>query len=212
MATIEIKELWKKYNGVTVLENISMLLTSGKIYGLAGRNGSGKTLLLKHICGFVKPTMGFVVINEKVIGKDMDRPESCGVIIETPGFIPDYTGEKNLLLLAMIKGMIGKTEIDNTMRLVGLDPYDKKHVGKYSLGMRQRLGIAQALMENPDILLLDEPLNGLDNEGVEEMREVILQQKEKGKLIVIASHNREDLGRLCDVVFHFDNGRIVDTI
>ena len=112
----------------------------------------------------------------------------------------------------MISGMIGKTEIDNTMRLVGLDPYDKKHVGKYSLGMRQRLGIAQALMENPDILLLDEPLNGLDNEGVEEMREVILQQKEKGKLIVIASHNREDLGRLCDVVFHFDNGRIVDTI
>ena len=206
---IEIKQLTKRYGESCVLDNVSVTFVEGKIYGLIGRNGSGKTMLLKHICGFVKPTSGEVRVNNRVVGKEIDRPESMGIIIENPGFLPDYSGWMNLKLLAALQGKIGKKEICASMRLVGLEPDSKKHVGKYSLGMRQRLGIAQALMENPDILLLDEPLSGLDNDGVMEMYQVLLEQKEKGKLIVIASHSNEDIAVLCDEIFRFDKGRIV---
>ena len=209
MNAIEISDVTKKYGEVPVLSQISMTLISGKIYGLVGRNGSGKTMLLKHILGFVRATSGSVKIDGKTIGKEIDIPENVGAIIETPGFLPDYSGFTNLKLLAMIKGKATNEDINNAIRLVGLDPSSKKHVGKYSLGMKQRLGLAQALMEDPDILLLDEPLNGMDNEGVEEMRQVLLRQKELGKLIVLASHSKEDIDILCDEIYRFDKGKIV---
>ncbi len=206
---IEIKDLTKVYGEVTVLDNVSMSLSSGSIYGLVGRNGSGKTMLLKHILGFVHPTSGFVRVNGQVVGEDIDIPQNVGAIIENPGFLPEYTGFKNLKFLAMIHGKADNEAIKEAIRLVGLDSDSKKKVGAYSLGMKQRLGIAQALMENPDILLLDEPLSGLDNEGVEEMHQVLLQLKEAGKLIVIASHSKEDIDILCDEVFRFDKGKLI---
>ena len=157
---IEIKDLTKSFDGVEVLSHISMTLESGKIYGLVGRNGSGKTMLMKHILGFVSPTSGTITIDGKVLGKDIDAPDNIGAIIENPGFLPGYSGFSNLKMLASIRHKISDEDIKNAIRLVGLDPESKKHVGKYSLGMRQRLGLAQALMEHPDILLLDEPLSG----------------------------------------------------
>lgn len=206
---ILVNQVVKKYGSSTVLDGVSLRLKGGKIYGLVGRNGSGKTMLMKMILGFVKPTSGYVKVNGKQIGKDIDIPEDIGAIIETPGFLPEYTAFQNLKLLAMIRGKIKDEKIRETIRLVGLDPDSKKHVGKYSLGMRQRLGIAQAIMEDPKILLLDEPLNGLDNEGVEEMRKVLLRQKEQGKLIIVASHSKEDIDILCDESIRLDHGKIL---
>ncbi len=206
---ITIEHLTKKFGEAVVLEDISMELEPGKIYGFVGRNGSGKTMLMKHILGFVHPTSGRIIVDGKEIGKDIDMPQNVGAIIENPGFLPEYSGFQNLKFLAMIRGKIGKEEIREAIKTVGLDPDSKKHVGKYSLGMRQRLGIAQALMENPDILLLDEPLSGLDNDGVQEMHELLIKQREFGKLVVIASHSKEDIAVLCDEVFRFDKGKII---
>ena len=205
---LEIENLTKTFGTQTVISDISMTLVSGKIYGLVGRNGSGKTMLMKMILGFVSPSSGSIKIEGKVLGKDISMPDRIGAIIENPGFLPEYSGFKNLKFLAMIHHKISNEEIRDAMRIVGLDPDSKKHVGKYSLGMRQRLGIAQAIMEDPDILLLDEPLNGLDNEGVEEIRKVLLSLKEKGKLIILASHSKEDIQILCDTVFRMDHGKI----
>ena len=202
---IEISHLTKKYKEAVVLNDISMTLKDAKIYGF----GSGKTMLMKHILGFVHPTSGTVSINGKQIGHDIDIPKNVGAIIENPGFLPEYSGFKNLKLLAGIRRKASTQEIRQSIELVGLDPDDKKHVGKYSLGMRQRLGLAQVLMEDPEILLLDEPMNGLDDQGVEEIRKLLLKQKEKGKLIVIASHNKEDIDLLCDEIFRFDHGNLV---
>ena len=206
---IEIKHLTKKFGDVSVVDDISMTFEHGMIYGLVGRNGSGKTMLMKHILGFVHATAGSILVDGKEIGKDIDLPQNIGAIIENPGFLPEYTGMKNLKLLAMIRGRIGREEVQQAMHMVGLDPASKKHVGKYSLGMKQRLGLAQALMEDPEILLLDEPMNGLDNEGVREIREILLQQKEKGKILVIASHNKEDIDVLCDEIFYLDKGKVI---
>lgn len=205
---IEIKNLCKSFGDVQVLKNISMTLESGKIYGLVGRNGSGKTMLMKHILGLVKATSGQILIDGQEIGKDIDIPQNVGAIIETPGFLPEYSAFKNLKLLAMIRGKISDNQIKETLQLVGLNPTSKKHVGTYSLGMKQRLGLAQALMEDPDILLLDEPLSGLDNDGVKQMYQILLHQKKSGKLMVIASHSKEDIAILCDEVFQFDKGMI----
>jgi len=206
---IQIEKLCKKFGETEVLHEITMTLEPGKIYGLVGRNGSGKTMLLKHILGFVKATSGRIVIDGKEIGKDIDMPQNVGAIIENPGFLPEYSAFKNLKFLAMIRGKISDQEIKDAIRQVGLDPDSRKHVGKYSLGMRQRLGLAQALMEHPDILLLDEPLSGLDNDGVEEMHQILLKQKEQGRLLVVASHSKEDIAVLCDEVFKFDKGKII---
>lgn len=206
---IEIKNLSKIIDKNTILDNISMTLEDGKIYGLVGRNGSGKTMLMRHILGFVYPDKGSICIDGRVLGKDMDMPENVGAIIENPGFLPEYSGMKNLKILAAIRGKIKADDIRDAMRMAGLNPDDKKHVGKYSLGMKQRLGIAQALMENPGILILDEPMNGLDNDGVKEIRELILKRKEMGNLVLIASHNEEDIRVLCDEIFYFDKGKIV---
>lgn len=205
---IEIKNLCKSFGDAQVLKNISMTLESGKIYGLVGRNGSGKTMLMKHILGLVKATSGQILIDGQEIGKDIDIPQNVGAIIETPGFLPEYSAFKNLKLLAMIRGKISDNQIKETLQLVGLNPTSKKHVGTYSLGMKQRLGLAQALMEDPDILLLDEPLSGLDNDGVKQMYQILLHQKKRGKLMVIASHSKEDIAILCDEVFQFDKGMI----
>ena len=207
---LEIKNLTKTFGTQTVISDISMTLVSGKIYGLVGRNGSGKTMLMKMILGFVSPSSGSIKIEGKVLGKDISMPDRIGAIIENPGFLPEYSGFKNLKFLAMIHHKISNEEIRNAMRMVGLDPDSKKHVGKYSLGMRQRLGLAQALMEHPDILLLDEPLSGLDNDGVQEMYQILLKQREEGKLIVVASHSSEDIRVLCDEIFHFDKGKMID--
>ena len=206
---IQIENVTKKFGEAVVLDEINMELQPGNIYGLVGRNGSGKTMLMKCICGFVLPTSGTIHVNGKIVGKEIDIPDDIGIIIENPGFLPNYSGVKNLQLSAMIRNKIGKAEIKEAIRRVGLDPESKKHVGKYSLGMRQRLGLAQALMEDPSILLLDEPMNGLDNEGVEEIRKLILDLKQNGKLIIIASHTREDINLLCDKVFYMDHGKII---
>ncbi len=206
---IELINVSKTFGHTEVLHDISIVFEPGKIYGLSGRNGSGKTMLMRMILGFVRPTSGTVKVDGKIIGKDIELAQNIGAIIESPGFLPEFSGYKNLKLLAMIRGVIGEDEIRGAMKLVGLDPDSRKHVGKYSLGMRQRLGIAQALMENPPILLLDEPLNGLDREGVREMRKVLLRQKENGRLLIVASHSKEDTDLLCDEVWHLDQGHII---
>ena len=191
-----------------ILKDISMHFERGKIHGLIGRNGSGKTMLMKCICGFVKPTSGEITVDGMRIGKDCDFPKNAGIIIETPGFIPYYSGYKNLKLLADLRGKISREDIRKTMEKVGLNPDLKRHVRKYSLGMRQRLGLAQAIMENPDLLILDEPMNGLDKDGVADMREYLLALKEQGKTILIASHSAEDIDILCDTVCEMDKGKL----
>lgn len=206
---IEINHLTKKYGDSVVLYDIDLSFAAGEIHGLIGRNGSGKTMLLKCICGFVLPTKGEVLIRGKKVGRDGDIPEKVGIIIENPGFLPNYSGYKNLKMLAMINGLIGEDKIKASMKRVGLDPENHKPVGKYSLGMRQRLGIAQAIMEDPDILLLDEPMNGLDNQGVTEMRTLFLELKDEGKTILLASHGKEDIEVLCDTVCEMDHGKII---
>ena len=203
---IHVEHLSLTIRKTEILRDISAVFEKGKIHGLIGRNGSGKTMLMKCICGFVRPTAGTVTVNGKQIGKECDFPESTGIIIETPGFIPYYSGYRNLKILADLNRKIGKEEIRSTMQKVGLDPDLKRHVRKYSLGMRQRLGLAQAIMENPDLLILDEPMNGLDKDGVNDMRQYLLELKEQGKTILIASHSSEDISVLCDTVHEMDKG------
>lgn len=205
---INTENLSLTINKTEILRDITISFDKGKIHGLIGRNGSGKTMLMKCVCGFVRATSGKVTVAGKEIGKDCDFPESTGVIIETPGFIPYYSGYKNLKLLADLSGKAGKEEIYNAMRTVGLSPELKRHVKKYSLGMRQRLGLAQAIMEDPDLLILDEPMNGLDKDGVADMRRYLLDLKAKGKTIIIASHSAEDIEVLCDTVCEMDKGRL----
>ena len=209
-AAITVKNVTMKFKGQVVLNDINIDFEMGKIYGIIGRNGSGKKVLLKCICGLLLPTAGTVTVNDKIIGRDVDFPENTGFIIENPAFLQNYSALKNLKYLASIKGKIDEQTIRTFIKLVGLNPDDKKAVGKYSLGMRQRLGIAQALMENPDIIILDEPMNALDNVGVDEIRQVILKMRDRGKLIIIASHIREDIELLCDNVYEMNAGQIKD--
>ena len=203
---IVVKNASKAFGKEAALQNVSMVFEEGKIYGIVGRNGSGKTVLFKCIMGFLKLDDGKVIVDDKVVGLDVDVINNAGIIIENPGFLPGYTGYQNLKFLAKLTRKIGKKEIMDAITKVGLEPLSKKHVGKYSLGMRQRLGIAQAIMEDPDILILDEPMNGLDNQGVEDIRKLLLELKEQGKTILIASHNREDIDVLCDHVWEMDKG------
>jgi len=189
-----------------ILDKVSLNCEEGKIYGLVGRNGSGKTMLMKCICGFIKPDEGEIKVLGKKIGKDCDFAPDTGIIIETPGFIGHYSGFKNLKLLAGINRKINDDKIREIMEFVGLDPDMKKSVRKYSLGMRQRLGLAQAIMEDPKVLILDEPMNGLDKEGVADMRKYLLKLKESGKTILIASHSAEDIAVLCDETREMEKG------
>ena len=203
---IQVNDIVLRFKKDILLDHVSYQCEQGKIHGIVGRNGSGKTLLMKCICGFLPVTTGTIRVFGKEIGRDVDFPESLGVIIETPGFLTQYTGVKNLEILADMKRMISKADIRLILKKVGLDPDMKKPVGKYSLGMRQRLGIAQAIMEDPLFLILDEPFNGLDKHGVEEIRELLLDLKAAGKTILLASHNEEDIRILCDHVYEMDGG------
>ena len=205
---IKLDDVTVKFKEHLVLDKVCMELESGKIYGIIGRNGSGKTVLLKCICGLMDTTDGTVSVNGKIVGKDVDFPENIGFIIENPGFLPHYSGFKNLKYLASIRGTITDDDIRRCIRTVGLDPDDKKSVKHYSLGMKQRLGLAQAMMENPDILILDEPMNGLDKHGVADIRELLMELKKQGKLILLVSHNPADIELLCDEVYEMELGNI----
>lgn len=206
---IQVNNLSLRIKKDLILSDINIHIKKGEITGIVGRNGCGKTMLMKCITGFVKPTEGEVIFGGKKIGRDTDFPDDTGIIIETPTFIPYYSGMRNLKELAMLKKKIGKKEIEDILKVVGLYENRNKHVHKYSLGMRQRLGIAQALMENPDTLILDEPMNGLDKECVAMVRNILMDLKEQGKTILLVSHNSEDIGILCDKIYEMDKGRIV---
>ncbi len=203
---IRVEGVYKRFGTDTVLKDVSRSFERGRIHGIVGNNGSGKTVLMKCICGFLIPDGGSITVNGERVGVDVDFPRDMGLIIETPGFLPNVTGIKNLEILASLNKKIGLREIAASMRAAGLDPLMKKPVGKYSLGMRQRLGIAQAIMEDPALLILDEPLNGLDKHGVAEMRKLIKGLKEQGKTILLASHNQGDIDELCDTVCEMDAG------
>ena len=201
---ISVSHVYKSFGKETVLHDVSLTVGRGEIAGLVGNNGSGKTVLMKCICGFLKPERGEITVCGRRIGKDCDFPQNLGLIIETPGFLPSMSGYRNLRTLAALRGIIGKAEITETLRRVGLYEARHKSVSKYSLGMRQRLGIAQAIMENPDVLILDEPFNALDAKAVGEMRTLLLGLKSQGKTILLASHNAEDIRALCDHVHEME--------
>ena len=206
---IQVNDIVLRFKKDILLDHVSYQCEQGKIHGIVGRNGSGKTLLMKCICGFIRPNEGHIYVRDKEIGKDIDFTPDTGIIIETPGFIPYYSGYRNLKVLAAINNRISRKDIENAMYQVGLDPTMKKRVATYSLGMRQRLGIAQAIMEDPSLIILDEPFNGLDKHGVEEMREYFLSLKKKGKTILLTSHNTEDIEYLCYTVVEMDHGKFI---
>ena len=199
-AGIIVEHVYKAFGKEQVLKDVSLTIPPGKIFGVVGNNGSGKTVLMKCICGFMRPDAGRILVNGSLVGKECDFPDGLGVIIETPGFLPNLSGFQNLKILASLKGRIGKNEISEALKMVGLKPDMRKPVSKYSLGMRQRLGIAQAIMEDPGVLILDEPFNGLDKSGVGQMRELLKELKQQGKAILLASHNAQDIEKLCDDV------------
>ena len=206
--SIEIKNLTKKIGSNTVLSDINLTMEAGKIYGLKGKNGSGKTMLMRVISGLITPTEGEVLIGGKKLGKDMSFPESIGLLIENPAFLPTYSGFDNLKTIASIKGIITDEEIKDVIKRVGLDPDDKKKYKKYSLGMKQKLGIACAIMEKPDIVILDEPVNAVDEDGIKVIREVLDELKKEGKIIILACHDKEELFFLSDEIIEIDCGVI----
>ena len=208
---IEMKDYCKTLRGAEVLKHINMTFTSGNVYGLKGQNGCGKTMMMRAICGLILPTSGEVLIDGKVLGKDMSFPESVGVLIESPAFINAYTGFKNLRFLADIQKKITDEEIREAITEVGLDPDDKRSYRKYSLGMKERLGIAAAIMGTPELIILDEPLNGIDESGVEMIKKLIADLKEKSKLVIMSCHDAEDLYSLCNVVVNVSAGKIIST-
>ena len=205
---IKLTNVSKTIKGARVLDNINLELTSGKVYGLKGKNGSGKTMLMRAICGLIR-TEGTIEIDGKILGKDMSFPESIGVLIENPAFINNYTGFKNLKVLASIQNRIGDEDIKKALRQVQLDPDDKRTYRKYSLGMKQKLGIAAAFMENPDIIILDEPINALDEAAAKQIHEILDEQKKRGALIIIACHDKEELEMLSDEIVEIYEGKIV---
>jgi ABC-2 type transport system ATP-binding protein len=209
-AYLEAMNVSKQIKNVPILTNINLSLHKGKIYGFRGKNGSGKTMLFRLLCGLIHSSEGVVKVDGHTLGKDISFPPSVGVLIEYPGFLNGYTGFKNLKMLAELKGIINDDRIKESLRLVGLDPDDKRKFRKYSLGMKQRLGIAQAIMEEPDLIILDEPTNALDTDGVEELKKILLELKNKNKCILIASHDKEELDYLADEIFIMENGKIVD--
>lgn len=206
---IDVNNVSLTLNKYEILKEVSVNVKKGEAVGLVGGNGSGKTMLMKCICGFNTMFTGEITVNGKIIGRDVEFAPSTGFIIENPGFIPYMTGYENLKMLAGIKKLIDREEIRKYMEIVGLDPDNKKSVKKYSLGMRQRLGIAQALMENPDILILDEPFNGLDKGMAGKMRKLLVEEKHNGRTILLASHNETDIDFICDRKYEIDAGRII---
>ena len=208
---IEVSHVNKNFRDNKVLKDVSLRCDSGKIYGLVGHNGSGKTVLFKIICGFLSCDEGTVSVDGKIMGKDKDMLTEAGIIIEDPGFLRNWSAYHNLEFLYTIRNKKDKAYLYSVLKKVGLDPKMKRPVGKFSLGMRQRFAIAQAIMEDPGILILDEPMNGLDKNGVEEIRRLLLQMKQENKLIILASHNREDIDVLCDEVYEMEDGVLQKT-
>lgn len=205
---IELRDVCKQFGATQVLININASFEDEKIHGLIGRNGSGKTVLLKCICGLIRPTSGSIVISGKQLGKDIEMPESFGALIDNPGFLPNYSGEANLSFLMSVNTPVMREKVQKALRQVGLEGDRKKHVGKYSLGMRQKLGIAQVIMEDPMLMIFDEPMNGLDNKSVSETRELFKQLRDRKRTILLASHNAQDIDELCDSVYEVDAGRM----
>lgn len=206
---IQLTNISKTFGKQTVLQPLTMGFEEGMIHGIIGRNGSGKTVLMKMILGILQPTTGTVIVGDKRIGKDVDFPESAGAIIETIEFIPYMSAYQNLADIAAMHGNLSKTQIKEVLEMVGLGNVGRKHVSKFSMGMRQRLAIAQAVMESPKLLILDEPMNGMDEKGVEEMRRLILARKAAGTTIILSSHNIEDIRILCDPVYRIDAGVVM---
>lgn len=205
---IELRDVCKQFGATQVLININASFEDEKIHGLIGRNGSGKTVLLKCICGLIRPTSGSIVISGKQLSKDIEMPESFGALIDNPGFLPNYSGEANLSFLMSVNTPVMREKVQKALRQVGLEGDRKKHVGKYSLGMRQKLGIAQVIMEDPMLMIFDEPMNGLDNKSVSETRELFKQLRDRKRTILLASHNAQDIDELCDSVYEIDAGRM----
>lgn len=199
----------KTIRGKVILSNVSLCLKSGNVYGFVGRNGSGKTMLFRALSGLMRIDSGSIVWENKTLHKDIAVLPSLGIIIENAGLYPNFTGMQNLTYLANLTKRVGQEEIIHAITRVGLDPYDKRLYGKYSLGMKQRLAIAQAVMEQPDVIMLDEPTNSLDETGVEEIRKIILEEKTRGALVLLASHNKEDIRVLADEWYRVENGQVI---
>ena len=207
---ITLDKASKTIHGAQVLKSVSLELVSGRVYGLMGPNGSGKTMLMRLACGLILPSSGCVEIDGKRLGRDMDFPESVGLLIESPAFLPSYTGYKNLELLASIKGRVSAEDLRNALRDVGLEPADKRKYRKYSLGMKQRLGLAAAIMEKPDLLILDEPTNALDREGVKLVPELVKREKKRGALVLLTCHDSALLREMSDTIVLIEEGRAVE--
>ena len=205
---IIVKDLSKKFKKITILENINMKFESGKIYGIVGRNGSGKSVFLKILCSFYKPTTGEILFDNINYNSNNNFPPSVRALIENPTFFPDLTGFENLKLLSSIQNKIGDEEIIKTLDQVNLLSEKDKKYSEYSLGMKQKLGIAQVLMENPDVMIFDEPFNGIEEKTVEKIRNILLELKNQNKIIIVTSHIKEDIGVLSDEVYKFDCGRV----
>lgn len=206
MAIISVETVSLTIGAAHILRDVSIQFEEGLIHGIVGRNGSGKTMLMKCICGFIRPTTGRIFVDGRQVGRDVDFPPDLGLLIETPGFVPYYSGLKNLALLAAINRRVSKERLSACMEQLGLGDAKDKRVSKYSMGMRQRLGIAQAIMEDPKLLILDEPLNGLDEQGVQDIRALLLDLKRQGKTVLLSSHNGEDIDLLCDSVCRMASG------
>lgn len=210
MKKICVNNISKTIKDVDILKNINIEFEEGNIYGIYGHNGSGKTMFFRTICGLIKPSSGTVEINGDILHKDIDFPRSIGVLIENPGFWRDYTGMEVLETLAKIKNTASKEDLIDALNRVGLDYKDKRILKKYSLGMKQRLGIAQAIMEKPEIIILDEPTNALDEDGVNLVYKILKEEKNRGAIILISSHNRQDIEELSDYKIKIDSGKIVE--
>lgn len=210
MSEIVVNEVSKSIYGVPIINSVSMTLISGNVYGFQGINGSGKTMLMRLICGLIYPTKGEIVIDGKRLGKEITFPQSVGLLLENPAFLDSYTGFENLEMLASIKNIITREEIHEAITSVGLDPLDKRKYKKFSLGMKQRLGIAAAIMEKPDILILDEPTNSLDSSGVSLVKTILAKERERGAIIILACHDLRILQDVSDEIFLLEQGKITE--
>lgn len=212
MANIKLSDITKTIKKKTVLDNINLEMHAGTVTGFNGINGSGKTMLMRMITGLIRPTSGSVYIDDKELHKDISFPPSVGALLENPAFIDGYTGKENLKLLAGIKGLVTDDEIDEILDFVGLSNAKDKKYKKYSLGMKQRLGIAAAVMEKPEIVILDEPTNSLDSEGVEMVKSLVQREKERQSLVIIACHEYKILKSLSDIIYSIEDGKIIDVV
>ena len=205
---INIVNYTKKIGQAVVLDNINVTMEEGKVYGLKGRNGAGKTMLMRAVSGLIRPTEGYVEVDGRKVGKDISFPENMGILLEHPGFIGEYTGYDNLKVLADIRGVVGEKEIREMMERLGLDSYEKKKYKKYSLGMKQKLGIAAAFMENPQLIILDEPVNALYEESIKKFENLMDEARNQKKIIIISCHDSEELYRFSDEILYIDNGKV----